>query len=419
MTDLVVVNRDTGEIDGNATEHLQELMDAAETDARTIQILTRQLAALRKQQSKDLTKHENYETAQRVLEHWKAACAPKTRELGGERLKKCLARLEAYDEDQLIQSIDGYVRFPYIIDGKRTAFGAKDQRYVDCELILRDAKHVDAGISMSEFVDSSVPAPAARPNLTVVPHDSGDLTELESAALKMASLGFHVFPCKPGEKVPATSHGFQDASTVPDEIGRWWRMRPFNIGVATGARSGIVVIDVDGEDGLTALRDLETRFSKLPSTLSVVTPRGGQHFYFKHPGVDIRNSASLVAEHIDVRGDGGYVLAPPSEVAGRRYELDDAVPMADLPAWFIKGLRAAQTAVATGPWAKRVAKLAEGKRNNELHAWTCHLLARGHEEAEVAMMVTDRNRSLADSLPERELHQLIGSALAWWQSQAS
>jgi hypothetical protein len=86
------------------------------------------------------------------------------------------------------------------------------------------------------------------------------------------------------------------------------------IGMPTGAGSGrwVVDIDVNNKPGLASLAALEQQHGKLPPTLTARTPSGGQHRYFRWNGVDIRNSEGQIADGIDVRADGGYVIVPPS-----------------------------------------------------------------------------------------------------------
>jgi hypothetical protein len=134
-----------------------------------------------------------------------------------------------------------------------------------------------------------------------------------------------VFPLREGGKAPhprLAPRGFKNATTDPTIIKRWWRDAPrANVGVVTGSESGLVVIDVDpGAPNLS-----------LPSTRKVKTPRGGVHVYYKHPGNFIPNSAGKLAEHVDVRGDGGYVVAPPSVVNKKRYRLLTRRSVASLP----------------------------------------------------------------------------------------
>ena len=87
---------------------------------------------------------------------------------------------------------------------------------------------------------------------------------LLDTALKLAARGLHVFPCKPRDKRPATKHGVLDATTNPDAIEKWWRQVPTcNIGVATGAVSGIMVLDVDSIDAEAELQEARKRERRL------------------------------------------------------------------------------------------------------------------------------------------------------------
>ena len=120
--------------------------------------------------------------------------------------------------------------------------------------------------------------------------------------------------CASPGKHPRTRRGLRDASTDPDVVWQWWRRWPAaNIGVRTGAVSELVVIDIDpGHGGLDSIRALH-REHQLPEGLRVRTGSGGWHLYFAHPGGVVRNSASTtLGPGVDVRGDGGYVIAPPS-----------------------------------------------------------------------------------------------------------
>src|SRR5690348_15560939 len=121
---------------------------------------------------------------------------------------------------------------------------------------------------------------------------------LQSAALKLAERGMRVFPCRPQDKRPATPRGVHDATTDPRVIERWWRHADYNIGVATGAISGMMVIDIDDTDAEAELRKLEGAHGALPPTVEAITARG-RHLFFKWPDQDIRNSASKIAPGID------------------------------------------------------------------------------------------------------------------------
>jgi hypothetical protein len=153
-----------------------------------------------------------------------------------------------------------------------------------------------------------------------------------------ARRGWEGFPCKARAKNPATKNGFLDATIDPAQLADWWGRDPCsNVAIRTGEKSGLVVLDIDGEDGFAALDELERRHGDLPATASVRTPRGGSHFYFRHPGIPIRSRQAFPGPGLDVRGDGGYVLAPPSiGPNGQRYEVEDDEEISPLPCWLLR-----------------------------------------------------------------------------------
>lgn len=156
-------------------------------------------------------------------------------------------------------------------------------------------------------------------------------------ALAYAAAGWPTFPLRPGGKVPATRRGFHDASTDPDVIEQWWtRMPGANVGIATGR---LVVIDIDAKDGAPGwqswcdLLGVHVPAGPEPVTWEVDTPTGGAHFYYLAPAVPIRNSAGKLGAGIDVRGAGGYVVAPPSVVPAGRYTMARTMTPRPLPDW--------------------------------------------------------------------------------------
>jgi hypothetical protein len=156
-----------------------------------------------------------------------------------------------------------------------------------------------------------------------------------TAALDYAARRFAVFPCLPGSKHPVFPGGFYTATTNPATIARWWRACPdYNIGIRTGIASGAWVFDADGHDGATSLRRLETTYGTLPDTLISVTSEGC-HFWFRYTG-PIPCSVGRIGPGLDVRGDGGYVLAPPSiHPDGPRYRWTNNRPLAVAPDWLV------------------------------------------------------------------------------------
>lgn len=132
-------------------------------------------------------------------------------------------------------------------------------------------------------------------------------------ALQYASWGWAVFPLQPCSKEPATKHGFKDATTDAKQIRRWWKKHPAaNIGIATGRVSGIVVVDIDPRNG----GDLHAfwREAKLDIVRlgTVITGNDGRHLYFRYPEGKQIPSRSEFVKGIDLKSDGGYVVAPPS-----------------------------------------------------------------------------------------------------------
>jgi hypothetical protein len=159
------------------------------------------------------------------------------------------------------------------------------------------------------------------------------------AALAYAGRGIPVFPCELGGKRPLTRNGHWDATTDRRAIERWWRRQPSaNIGLPTGKKSGILVLDVDVDDGgLESLAKLERAGAPVPKTARTRTGGGGIHVFFRYPGsTEIRNSAGLLGLGLDVRGEGGYVVVPPSRTQGP-YEWVDRSPLAET-SWLINRL---------------------------------------------------------------------------------
>jgi hypothetical protein len=135
---------------------------------------------------------------------------------------------------------------------------------------------------------------------------------LLEAALQYADRGWHVFPCKPRGKTPLVKGGFKSATTDPAQIEKWWRKWPdANVAVATGHVSGIVVLDMDGASGIATLRALIAKNDTLPKTAICTTGRGF-HIYFNNPYTDEAPICCSSGNGLDIRGDGGYVIAPPS-----------------------------------------------------------------------------------------------------------
>ncbi len=242
------------------------------------------------------------------------------------------------------------------------------------------------------------------------------------AAQRYAAHGWPVFPCAPGEKVPVTRRGFLDASTDPDRIAAWWKSgSDRNVAIATGA-PGPDVVDVDqhGEAGNGfAAWNRARRAGLVTGPRAIVrTPGGGMHAYFA--GTDQR-SGKITGQHLDFRARGGYVLAPPSAVAGRRYEVvqhqpSDATvdfaairsllePQRDLGRQAQPG-RAGERPRDVMRLAAWVAALPEGNRNDGLF-WAA---SRAAEAGDTGALDAIGRAAQAAGLDEREVTRTIWSA---------
>lgn len=212
-----------------------------------------------------------------------------------------------------------------------------------------------------------------------------------AAALHYGSLGWRVIPIVPGEKYPSKKEWTEFATTDRALIVTWWSATPdHGVGVVTGLVSGLFVLDVDvseGKHGDESLADLEATYGKLPDTPTVLTGSGGAHYYFKMPsGVVITNDAGKrLGPGLDVRGEGGQVLAPPTiHPNGRAYEWDamsnpETLAVAAAPPWLVTLLTV--TPSVTGASRERPQRTGDDMLPGDVfaceHDWPSLLLADG------------------------------------------
>lgn len=255
--------------------------------------------------------------------------------------------------------------------------------------------------------------------------------DLATAAEHLGASGIPVFPCLPGGKRPLTAHGFQDASAELDVIDFWWQRHPeANIGVPTGAAGGVDVVDVDVHQTGTGFAAFEhaRRAGFVEGWAWLVhTPSGGLHAYFLRTSGREQRSWQVPSKHIDFRGDGGYIIVPPSKVTGedgvtRRYRqiavaehhspwpvdanglrgfLDPPRPMRPPPDIPAVGARPDKLAA----W---VASRPEGGRNGGLFWAACRMAEEGHDLSTATSLLGEA--AYAAGLPEREAMATIRSA---------
>lgn len=243
--------------------------------------------------------------------------------------------------------------------------------------------------------------------------------ETLAAALAYAELGWRVHPLPPGQKAPPLT-GWQDlATTDPATVENWWTERPTaNVAVATGADSGIVVIDIDdGDAGDYSLAALQDEHGTLPATVEQFTGVGRQLF-FRHPGETIKNRVAL-AENIDVRGDGGYVVVPPStHPNGKDYVWEassdptDGCELADRPAGWINLLSVPpEPDRGTQETTPNAAEIPQGKRNDVLFKMAASMRARGFVREAIKAALDEHNRQCCrPPLPDDEVRRIWTSA---------
>jgi len=253
------------------------------------------------------------------------------------------------------------------------------------------------------------------------------LSPLGQAAIAYAARGWHVFPCRPRSKQPATPHGCKDATTDVQRITRYWQRVPdANVAIATGQASGIWVLDVDAPDGIASLRELEQRYTKLPRTITQRTGGGGWQLLWRWPANHIvRNSAGKLGPGLDTRGEGGYIVAPPSvhpdtgdEYVWLDHELDQPDAQ-NAPAWLLALVAEqpqAQQQAGTNDSQRRaiggvlrwLAQQRPGNRNCATF-WAAHRLREAgvvHEHAQALLVPI----ATGLGLPEREAARTIASA---------
>lgn len=218
------------------------------------------------------------------------------------------------------------------------------------------------------------------------------MPEVES----MAERGWRLLPCAPRGKTPLLKRWPTLASSEFATVQGWAAKHPeCNWGVATGPKSGVFVLDVDGEAGRASLAVLEAQHGPLSVTLTSITGRadGGQHRWFLYPdGCEIRGSAGKLGEGLDIRGARGYVIVPPSiHETGQPYQWAEPLrPVVDAPAWLIE-LLTDETGKLRVTAAVDFGILTEGKRNDGLTRYAGALRRRWAELPELESKLLEYN----------------------------
>jgi len=219
---------------------------------------------------------------------------------------------------------------------------------------------------------------------------------LESA-LEYGRRGWRILPLGGDNGKKALIDKWPDRATSNEEkIRMLWKQFPkANIGIATGGDSGIFVVDIDGETGALSLLDLELAHGKLPETYRVDTARGYHLYYIQPPGIETKNQASgELGNGIDIRGDGGYVVAPPSVhlLTGKVYEVSDARIPVPAPDWLLEAvLRVKKRRDQMGEHLVP-AKIEKGSRDNSMARIAGQLRWLGLETEEMLRAMLEVNK---------------------------
>ena len=255
------------------------------------------------------------------------------------------------------------------------------------------------------------------------------------AAVTYAKQGWPVLPLNPTGKTPLgklVPRGLHDATTNPNLINQWWSQEPeANIGIRTGAVSGLVVLDIDPQhEGDEHLTELEEIFGTLPDTVEVLTGGGGRHLYFQYPEGETRlkNATKFLGwRGIDIRADGGYVVAPPSlHPSGREYQWEisshpEDIPFAPLPQFIRLNLSATHSALKPSSDHSQDPNegIKEGERNSALTRLAGSMRHRGMgEESIVAALLKENQARCHPPLSDEEVKQ-IGKSIARYAPKKS
>jgi P4 family phage/plasmid primase-like protien len=226
-------------------------------------------------------------------------------------------------------------------------------------------------------------------------------------ALAYIELGWPVFPLIPNSKKPLTKNGFKDASTSAFRVTKWWTDHPdANIGIATGQVSQLAVLDVDVKNGAKGLESLKG-IKGLTPTLIAKTPSGGWHYYYllTHP---LRSRNGLLPG-IDLKADGGYVVAPGSTIDDVPYEwFDPEAHQTALPDTILEIFN--QKKEREGGVHLNGTSIIEGARNSTLASLAGAMRRKGMEADEIAVALKAVNtRRCSPPLPDDEIETISAS----------
>jgi hypothetical protein len=236
---------------------------------------------------------------------------------------------------------------------------------------------------------------------------------LEAALRYAREYGWKVFPLDGKRPFPG-SHGHKDATTDEAQIRAWWQKNPnANVGVACSSRTGPLVLDIDGTEGFAALLDfIGGKEDKLSAHRVVLSGKKGMHLYFSPNGRSVRRKIKIAGE-LDVLGDGGYVVAPPSihPETGKEYAWATdwlSTEMGPFPSFLFDASQASESELTIGNQHRD--RVTEGSRDDYLTSRAGSMRARGWSERAVLAALREENEEKCDPpLTERQLRKIARS----------
>lgn len=235
-------------------------------------------------------------------------------------------------------------------------------------------------------------------------------------------LKWSVIPLVPGKKIPCIAQWQKRYSSETKQVRKWLNRFPgANLGLVTGKASGIYVLDVDPRNnGHLSFAELVRQYGQLPKTVTVITPSGGEHYYFKHRE-GLRNRTAFLPG-LDTRGDGGYAAIPPTTLEdGTYYRFKEGcspsdITLAEMPDWLYKLVsnpRASPNRKTSVKRKKRfsLAEIPEGQRNDTIFRYVCSLLAKGYQKEDIMEQVLILNeQNCIPPLDTEEIVQIVDGA---------
>lgn len=258
------------------------------------------------------------------------------------------------------------------------------------------------------------------------------MNELKEAAIEYAKMGLAVFPLVPRDKKPLTANGFKDATKDINQIEYWWSLYPnANVGIATGeASGGIAVVDMDIDDDedkdgyRTFMKWADDNYLILPDTWLSITGRGGYHMIFKST-FPVKSKIGWL-EAVDIKANGGYIVAPPSvHPNGRRYEWEDApnetvlADTSDTDVEFIFNSVNVEESKSSGEPLKVPDVIPEGHRDEMMFKLACKYQAMGmSDDAMLAALKAENQSRCQPPLSDKEIEKKIAQAQKYQKGES-